>query len=87
MNELAWDIYLKAAARLQQQGDTEQAEKILKSGLKDLERYMSEAEVARSQFLDTLLALYDTQGKHEEALKIRTRMCMPSHPVMEKQSS
>lgn len=87
MNELAWDIYLKAAIRLQQQGDHEQAEKILKSGLRDLEKYMHEAQLARGQFLDSLLALYDRQGKHEEALKLRMSVCLPGETAMEKQGS
>ncbi|MBX9938388.1 MAG: hypothetical protein K2Y32_04015 [Candidatus Obscuribacterales bacterium] len=56
--ESEFDLYLQAGARLIEQGDYSQAEKILKSGLKKLEQHLSEQEMLRDAFLSNLETLH-----------------------------
>jgi hypothetical protein len=70
----SWTLYLRAAQNLQRQGDYKQAEKILKSGLGNLEKCLLEAKQAEAEMLLSLLELYSAQGQVEEVQALEARL-------------
>lgn len=68
------EAFIALSQRTRMSGDLDHAEKLLKGGLKRAEEDMTRAEVAVVRFLDELIAIYEAQGRNNEADRLRKRL-------------
>lgn len=68
------DAFIALSRRTKSSGDLEHAEKLLIGGLKRAEESMNRAESSVVRFLEELIVIYETQGRAQDAERVRKRM-------------
>jgi hypothetical protein len=68
---------IDASKKACQRGDHLQAERLLKSSLKQAERELAVLENAMREIVESLSSVYELQGKVQEAALLKKRLSVP----------
>lgn len=74
MGHERFQTIIDASKKASQRGDHSQAERLLRSSLKQAEREMAIVEDALGEIMESLASVYEMQGRKQDAEVLRQRM-------------